>query len=84
MKWGPWQEREQKAFLEEFIHRKCPVIPVFLENCSITPNELPPFLKGMTCVDFRTKEPDPLKRLIYGITGVNPHENSTTKRQSGY
>jgi hypothetical protein len=31
--------------------------------------ELPPFLANMTWVDFGKKSPDPLSRLIFGITG---------------
>ena len=34
--------------------------------------ELPPFLKGMTWVDFRKRDPDPLAQLIWGITGQKP------------
>ena len=34
--------------------------------------ELPIFLKAMTWVDFRRQEPDPLSRLIWGITGRRP------------
>lgn len=64
---GPWQEMEQKAFLSEFMRRKCPVIPVILPDCYIVP-KLPVFLSGMTWVDFRKSAPDPLKRLIWGIT----------------
>lgn len=65
---GSWQDFEQSAFLREFINRKCPVIPVILPDCEETP-KLPFFLSGMTWVDFRQTEPDPLDRLIFGITG---------------
>jgi WD40 repeat protein len=65
---GPWQRLELDAFLREFAGRGCPVIPVILPNASKKPS-LPIFLKGMTWVDFRKKTPDPLRRLVWGITG---------------
>lgn len=65
---GPWQQRELYAFLSEFVNRSCPVIPVLLPGIPSEP-QLPLFLKGMTWVDFRKPEPDPMERLIWGITG---------------
>ncbi len=65
---GPWQQLELEAYLHQFVNRKCPVIPVVLKGTSKLP-KLPLFLQGMTWVDFRQNEPDPLKRLIWGITG---------------
>jgi TIR domain len=65
---GPWQEREIDAFLQEFVKRKCPVIPVILETAPEIPS-LPLALTSFTYVDFRLEEPDPLQRLIWGITG---------------
>jgi hypothetical protein len=66
---GPWQEQEINAFLREFVNRSCPVIPVLLEYAPSEP-KLPIFLKGITWVDFRKREPDPWKQLLWGITGV--------------
>jgi hypothetical protein len=65
---GPWQRQELDAFLRAFAARACPVIPVLLESAPDQP-KLPLFLEGMTWVDFRTLDPDPLERLIWGITG---------------
>jgi WD40 repeat protein len=65
---GPWQHMELDAFLREFVNRGCPVIPVLLPNAPKKP-ELPIFLRGMTWVDFRKQNPDPMKRLVWGITG---------------
>lgn len=65
---GPWQQVELEAFLRQFVNRGCPVIPVILDYASKEP-ELPIFLQGMTWVDFRKQEPDPMSRLIWGITG---------------
>jgi len=65
---GPWQRREVDAFLREFVDRDCPVIPVLLQDAPDL-KRLPIFLKGLTWVDFRKTEPDPMEQLIWGITG---------------
>jgi WD40 repeat protein len=64
---GPWQQFELDAFLREFANRGCPVIPVILMDAPRQP-QLPIFLQGMTWVDFRKHEPDPMSQLIWGIT----------------
>ncbi|MEG3440421.1 toll/interleukin-1 receptor domain-containing protein, partial [Pannus brasiliensis CCIBt3594] len=68
---GPWQNRELRAFLNEFVGRGCPVIPVLLATAPQQP-QLPIFLRAMTWVDFRRADPDPMGRLIWGITGEKP------------
>ncbi|MBV8279910.1 MAG: TIR domain-containing protein, partial [Verrucomicrobia bacterium] len=68
---GPWQSEEIQAFLGEFVDRKCPVIPTILASANATP-ELPWTLKNRHRVDFRVSDPDPLKQLIWGITGLRP------------
>lgn len=65
---GRWQRREIEVFLDEFVRRGCPVIPVLLPNTPDKP-ELTPFLRTMTWVDFRRSDPNPMGRLIWGITG---------------
>ena len=65
---GPWQRQEMDAFLREFANRGCPVIPVLLNYAPSEP-KLPLFLRGITWVDFRKQEPNPLRQLIWGITG---------------
>ena len=65
---GPWQDFELKSVLRRFVKRRCAVIPVLLPNAPDEP-ELPFFIEGFMWVDFRKKEPDPLKQLIWGITG---------------
>jgi len=65
---GPWQDTEIDAFLRQFVKRECPVIPVLLPDCKQEPT-LPIFLEGMMWVDFRQPEPDPMRQLIWGITG---------------
>jgi eukaryotic-like serine/threonine-protein kinase len=68
---GPWQNEEIQAFLNEFIERKCPLIPAIFASAKTTP-ELPWTLKHRHRVDFRLADPDPLKQLIWGITGQKP------------
>ncbi|MBD2521267.1 GUN4 domain-containing protein [Nostoc sp. FACHB-133] len=67
---GPWQNKEMKAFLNEFVERGCPVIPVLLGNTPQQP-KLPIFLRGHTWVDFRT-DAEAMEQLIWGITGRKP------------
>jgi TIR domain len=68
---GPWQQQELYGFLDEFVAREMPVIPVLLANAAKEP-VLPHFLRNMTWVDFRVAQPDPLERLVWGITGKRP------------
>jgi TIR domain len=65
---GPWQSQELDAFLREFVRRGCSVIPVLLPDAPHEP-ALPVFLRGITWVDFRVQEPDPMQQLLWGITG---------------
>ena len=65
---GPWQNQEMRAFLDEFVARGCPVIPVLLPGAEI-PAMLPLFLRRMTWVDLRKKALAEIERLIWGITG---------------
>jgi hypothetical protein len=68
---GPWQDMEIRAFLSEFVSRRCPVIPVILKNCAAVP-ELPLFMRQFTWVDFRKTKPPPINQLVWGITGRKP------------
>lgn len=68
---GPWQDIELRAFLSEFVRRRCPVIPVILPKCVSVP-QLPLFLKQFTWVDFRKSKPEPFGQLLWGITGKRP------------
>jgi hypothetical protein len=65
---GRWQRPEIEVFLDEFVNRGCPVIPVLLPNAPDKP-ELSPFLRTMTWVDFRRPDLNPMERLVWGITG---------------
>ena len=68
---GPWQNLEIEGFLEQFVKREAPVIPVVLPECEKTPT-LPLFLGGFQWVDFRKEIPNPLDQLMWGITGKRP------------
>lgn len=76
---GPWQDMEIKAFLSEFVRRKCPVIPVILSNSTTIP-QLPLFMRQFTWVDFRKTDPHPVDQLIWGVTGKKPVATRTFKR----
>lgn len=65
---GPWQDAELRAFLNEFLKRKCPVIPVLLPGVK-SPPDLPVFLNQMAWVDMRTKAKNGFASLLWGITG---------------
>ena len=77
---GPWQSEEIYAILQEFIRRKCPVIPVMLSDAPKKP-ELPIFLKNRHWVDFRQQQPDPLAQLIWGVVGRKPEADSNVGRR---
>jgi len=68
---GPWQTEEMRAFLSEFVQRKCPVIPTILPDAKTVP-ELPIFLRQLVWVDFREDAQWALELLIWGITGKRP------------
>lgn len=72
---GPWQNMEMRAFINEFVERACPVIPVVLPSATETP-KLPILLKSLHWVDFRKVESGPIKQLIWGITGKKPDHQS--------
>jgi hypothetical protein len=76
---GPWQRTEIEAILRLFVKRARPAIPVILPSCKKVPR-LPLFLEGHTWVDFRVLEPDPLKRLIWGLTRKRKISNRQQRR----
>ena len=68
---GPWQRQELDVLLRTFVDHGAPVIPVLLPDAPSTP-ALTAFLRGMTWVDVRRSEPDPLAQLPWGVTGQKP------------
>jgi hypothetical protein len=67
---GPWQNREMRAFLNEFAERQCPLIPVLLPGADAP--ALPHFLRGLTWVDLGKQDKAGIDRLVWGITGRKP------------
>jgi hypothetical protein len=63
-----WQALQMYSFIEQFVQRGSPVIPVLLADAPQKP-KLPVFLANFAWVDFRKQVPDPIKQLIWGITG---------------
>ena len=49
---GPWQRLEIQALLQEFVDRRCTLIPVILASAPAKP-DVPVFLRGLTWIDFR-------------------------------
>jgi len=69
---GPWQDKEMRGCLSEFVDRNLPVIPVLLPGAPEKP-VLPIFLKGFTWVDLRDGlSQEGLDRLQWGVTGRKP------------
>src|SRR6202035_2866523 len=66
-----WQSREIIALLNQSDSRGCPIIPVVLAS-DTNPPVVPWSLEGLNWVDFRAAGSQPLKRLIWGITGQKP------------
>lgn len=70
---GPWQNREMRGCLSEFVDRSLPVIPVLLPTATTMPT-LPLFLKQFTWVDLRGGLTDEGLSLIeWGIRGKKPN-----------
>lgn len=79
---GPWQSREMRSFLDEFVEHGKAVIPVLLDGCPETP-KLPIFLKHFTWVDCRGDNAEEgFWRLVWGITGKKPKELSSLSAAS--
>lgn len=69
---GPWQKDEVWFVLQEFLGRRCPIIPVLLRGATLP--VMPPLLRSLQAVDFNREQPDPMHLLLWGITGVRPEE----------
>ncbi len=63
---GQWQRLEIPIFLQEFVARGLPIIPVFLPDAP-PDTDLSRFLKLFTWIDFRRANVDSLEQLIIGI-----------------
>jgi hypothetical protein len=70
---GPWEDREMRACIYEFVRRGMPVIPVLLPSAPFEP-VLPLFLRGFTWVDFRGDAfVTALNRLEWGVRAPRVH-----------
>jgi tetratricopeptide (TPR) repeat protein len=70
-----YQDLEIYVFLMKYAReRQLRIIPVFLADAP-PETELMPFLQLFTWVDFRLTDPDPMQRLIQGITLDPPQVN---------
>jgi hypothetical protein len=65
---GRWQSVELRAFIEECVERRVPVIPVLLPKASMPPGLR--FLRQLSWVRFRDSvdEEEAIDRLVWGIT----------------
>ena len=69
---GPWEVREMRLALNQFVRRELPVITVFLPGAPEEP-DCPPFLQDLTWVDLREGLTDEgIGKLVWGITGEKP------------
>lgn len=69
---GPWQTAEANYLLQQFFARRCPVVPVLLPGGGTPESRLPSMLAGMQAIDLSIDDPDPIRQLIWGITGKRP------------
>ena len=76
---GRWEEPEISVALDESMHRNIPVIPVLLPGGLKVNLENRPFLRQYTWVEFKDSlhDSEAMERLIWGITGRNPHLERT-------
>jgi hypothetical protein len=69
---GPWENREMRSLLSEFVRRGIAIIPVYLPG-SDHAAPLPIFLREFTWVDLRNGlKRENVDRLIWGITRKKP------------
>jgi hypothetical protein len=68
---GGTQELEIYVLMEQFRHRKLPVIPVLLPGAP-GPEALPALLRLQHCIDMRAGSAAALDDLLRGITGGRP------------
>ncbi|MDX8054351.1 toll/interleukin-1 receptor domain-containing protein [Lentzea sp. BCCO 10_0798] len=70
---GRWQRLEIRAFVERCATDGIPLVPVLLPEAGELPLELL-LLRQLNFVQFRgsVRDPEALRRLRWGITGVNP------------
>jgi hypothetical protein len=70
---GKWQAIEIQNIAEARLARACNVVPVFLPDAPASA-KMPMQLAGLTWVDFRSADPNPMTALIRGLRA--PLDNS--------
>jgi hypothetical protein len=63
---GPWQDMERRAFINEFANRGCKIVPVLIGKTE-QPPKLPLFLSQMMWVDLRAGDPRQVARLLSAL-----------------
>jgi hypothetical protein len=71
---GRWQAIEIQNIAEARVARGCSVIPVLLPDAPKS-TRLPMQLAGLTWVDFRRTDPDPMEELVRGIRVAESGDN---------
>jgi hypothetical protein len=67
---GVWEKEVIEDIILEFRDKHLPVIPVILKSLEQEPvPKLPVYIRRVGKVDLREKEPDPIRQILYGITG---------------
>ncbi len=74
---GKWQQIEIQNITEARMERGCSVMPAFLPDAQHSAR-LPMQLAGLTWIDFRRSDPDPMAELIQGIS-----TRSTSRQDEG-
>ena len=66
---GPWEKEIIEDIILEFREEHRTVIPVILNGAAQVSNlKLPFYLRRLGAVDFRQNDPDPIQRLLLGVT----------------
>ncbi|MBN4003275.1 toll/interleukin-1 receptor domain-containing protein [Nostoc sp. LPT] len=66
---GPWEEELIEDIIVDFRLQKRKVIPVILNSAAqVDDSKIPVYLRRLGVVDFRQNDPDPVQRLLLGIT----------------
>ncbi|MFX0132607.1 MAG: TIR domain-containing protein [Candidatus Hodarchaeota archaeon] len=69
---GPWHNKELKAWMRKYCYYERPIIPVIFSSAEKTP-KLPVFLEELKWVNFHDHgEDEAIKLVLWGITGKRP------------
>ena len=72
---GPWESEIISDIILDFRESRRPVIPTLLKDLDVEKElDLPIYFRRVGRVDFRITDPDPVKRLLLGITGEDRYK----------